>query len=550
MTRMSLSIFLMAALAVQGSAEDTTAQVTVTAVSGKSVFVDRGRNDGIRPGQVARFFPAGAGEVEGVVRGALPDTARVEVWDDIAIPIGTQGEIGVPEGTPTKPKEATKPGVPSHAPWTRQMEPQDPNVPLLSPVQRQKASDRPPEIDGRAYTQFDYTWDRGDDRLAEYYYARMGVTMSATNQLGWGERFQLSTQASVRGYDQEGDEESGGGSETDRRWRLDRLSLMLGGYEYSPYRLELGRFYPADVPEIGLLDGAEAAVLYPNGLRIGGSMGFLPLPSGERKTGDDFSVNVFLAKQPKRGDSLSYMLAYEKTWHKGEADRDLILGRISLQPTQSLWLYGSFKADIYSSGDAYNSGIGLTQAYLQARYTPSDRYGFGLSLSHFEWPDILREEYGEPDPELIDEGRVDRAELSAWYKLTPDFRVTGRVNAWNDHRDHGYGGQIGFDWTNISRYDFSLHSSVRYTTGSFTEGLGYRLELRKNFKNIYTYLAYDRYDYETINTDDTSSEYTRQTLRSGLDWRFGNWALNLSEHYDFGDDDDAFGTELYLEYRF
>ncbi len=533
------------------SSQDTLLQVTVTSTTGRSIFIDLGRNDGIEPGHVARFFPPGLGEVEGVVRDASPDTARIEVIDATAIPVGTHGEIAVPAGSRVNQKDTTNSRVPSHAPWTRKMESQDESVPLLSPVQRQKASDRPPEIDGRVYTQFDYTWDRGDDRLAEYYYARMGVTMSATNQLGWGERFELSTQGSVRGYKQEGDEEEGGGSERDTRWRLDRLSFTLGGYEYSPYRLQLGRFYPTDVPEIGLIDGVEAAVLYPNGLRIGGTLGFLPLPSAERKTGDDFSANLFLAKQPKRGESLSYMLVYEKTWHKGEADRDLILGRISLQPTESLWLYGSFKADIYTSGDPNKgSGIGLTQAYLQARYTPSDKYGFGLSLSHFEWPDILREEYGEPDPELIDEGHVDRAELSAWYKLTPDFRVTGRVNAWEDHRDQGYGGQIGFDWTNISRYDFSLHSSVRYTTGSFTEGTGYRLELRKNFKSIYTYLAYDRYDYETINADDVSSEYTRQTLRGGLDWRFGNWALNVSEHYEFGDNDDAFGTELYLEYRF
>lgn len=551
MNARSFSIGVVLVLSAAVLAEDVTLRVTVTAVSGRSLFIDRGRIDGVESGLTAVFFTPDAAQVEGTVREVATDSARVELPPGVSIPpVGTQGEIEVkaPEAAPgEKPPEAAT--TPSHEPWTRPPEVRTPDMPLLAPVYRQRAEDRPPTFRGRVLTQYDHTWDSGGDRDSEYYFGRLGISGKATNLFHSGDVLQFSAQTTLRGYNQETPE--GVERDSDNLSRIDRLSFSMGGYEYSPYRLDVGRFYSVFTPELGLLDGVEAAVMYRSGLRLGGGVGFLPLPSPLRKTGDDFGAHIFAAYQSREEHALSGVLTYQHTWHHGDSDRDLIVGRLNVKPTPKTWLLASFKADVYTSSDTIEgSGIELTQAMIQGRYTPTEKYGFGLSLSHFGWAEMLREEYGEPLPELIKDGRVDRTELSSWYKFTPHLRLTGRVNYWSDQYNDGTGGQLGVDWTDIGGTGLSLLSSVRYTDSANNEGVGFRCEARKSFGEFYTYVAYDMYRYTTTGLEGAENDYTRQTVRGGLDWNHGNWYLSLSAHYDFGDNQDAVGLGLYTEYRF
>lgn len=530
------------------AAENMTIQVTVTAVSGRSLFIDRGHNDGIVSGVTVVFFAPDAAQVEGTVREVANDSARVELPPGIPIPpVGTQGELEV--ATPQKAPAAgsgVESAAPSHEPWTRPPEVRTPDMPLLAPVYRQKAEDRPPTFKGRVLTQYDHTWDRNDGNEGEYYFGRLGLSGKATNLFHSGGVFQFSGQTFLRGYEQDGVD-----SDSDQFSRIDRLSFSMGGYEYSPYRLDIGRFYSVFTPELGLIDGIEGAVLYRSGLRLGGGLGYLPLPSPRRKTGDDLGAHLFAAYQSDEEHALSAVLTYQHTWHNGASDRDLVVGRLNVKPTAKTWLLASFKADVYSSGDSIEgSGVEITQAMVQGRYTPTEKYGFGLSLSHFGWPEMLREEYGEPTPELISDGRVDRVEVSSWYKFTPHLRLTGRMNYWADQFNDGTGGQLGVDWTDIGDTGLSLLSSVRYNNGANNEGIGFRCEARKSFGEFYSYIAYDMYQYTTTGLSSGDSEFTRQTVRGGLDWNHGNWFLSLSTHYDFGDGQNAVGLGLYSEYRF
>ena len=57
------------------------------------------------------------------------------------------------------------------------------------------------------------------------------------------------------------------------RFLLDRLSYRMGGEQYSPYRLEIGRFTSFYLPEVGTVDGAEGALVLEDGLSIGGAVG-------------------------------------------------------------------------------------------------------------------------------------------------------------------------------------------------------------------------------------------------------------------------------------
>ena len=529
-------------------------QVTVTSATGRSVFIDHGRSGGIVPGMHVRFTSPGAPVVEGVVQNVASDSARVELAPDLPLPeVGSKGEIEVvieedeaPSQEPSRDPDQPTLTIPEHPPWTRDEEARDADLPLLAPAFGQQAKDRPISVDGRVFTQFYYNRDRGDDRESDYYLGVVGVTGEARNLFKQGGRLRFAGETDIRVSDL-ADE----GSDSDTRLRLDRFSYAFGGHEYSPYRVEAGRFYSTYVPELGLMDGVESALHFDNGMRAGIGMGAIPLPSRDRQTGDDLGFHVFTDFQSKQDHQLSAMVAYQKTWHHGDADRDLIVGRLNVRPVDTLWLSGHIKADVYSAGDEIKgSGVGLTEAWFQARYTPNPKYGAALSLSHFSWPELDREEYQDLTPELIEDGRVDRIDLSSWYRVLKNVRLAARINYWNDDEDDGMGGDLNVNWSDIGGKGTSLYSGVYFTQGSYSEGLGGRIQARQRFKNVNGFVGYEIYQYEYTGLISGDEDSTRHTARAGIDFGIKTWYFSVNTDYYFGDEQDAISLGSFVEYRF
>ena len=108
-------------LAANALADTVILRVQVTATSGRSVFIDHGQNDGIKPNDPITFFPPETARLDGFVREVSTDTARVEMPPGLIVPpAGTQGEIEVP-APEKRPEPAVRPreDVPEHDPWTR-----------------------------------------------------------------------------------------------------------------------------------------------------------------------------------------------------------------------------------------------------------------------------------------------------------------------------------------------------------------------------------------------------------------------------------------------
>jgi len=108
-----------------------------------------------------------------------------------------------------------------------------------------------------------------------------------------------------------------GDRSVDDRLRIDRLSYMLGGKEFSAYRFEGGRFYSIYLPEIGLIDGAEGVWHLPHGFRLGAGVGSYPRPFPSNDFAEDIGFHVFANYQSEQEHHLSALVAYQKTWHNG-----------------------------------------------------------------------------------------------------------------------------------------------------------------------------------------------------------------------------------------
>lgn len=545
-------LFLLAALAAPPALAQPTPplRASVTSVTARTVYLDQGRNAGITPGLRVRFFPSGRDSFEGIVREVSASSARVEIPLTVRVPpIGTEAEMDIPvqpaeQPPPTEPAPAPK--APEHPPWTLQEGDRAADAPLLAPALSRPAKERPTTFHGRAYTQLQYSIDHGGGRDNTYLLARLGTNFEVTNPIGQGGRFLFDAELDSRLADL-----GVYGSESENDLILNNLSYAIGGEQYSSYRVEAGRFTSVFLPEIGLIDGVEGAVQLENGLRIGAGGGVYPLAFPDRDWGSDLGFHLFVDYQPTDSRVFSGTLGYQKTWHNGDADRDAFIARANYNPTDTLWFYGSFTVDLYTADDTVKgNGLQLTEAWAQARYMPNPGTGASVSYSHYTWPETKQDDFIYVPISLLEDGRIDRVDLSAWHDIGKDFRLTGRLDYWTDQAGDGLGGEVDFDWDRIFNSAVALHTAVFYSDGSYIDGMGFRVEARPGSGDLQGLIGYQYFRYQTKGMVSGSEYFTEHTLRAGVSWQVNRWYYNLTAEHYFGDSEDAYTLGAYIEVRF
>lgn len=549
---------LLIATAARDAGATAPVRVAVTSVSGRDVFIDAGSSAGITPGLRVRFFPAGAPPFEAVVADVSSGSARVQLnGGTLPPPVGTAGEILVPDAPPAAASQTTAPAtqpdqtapptaVPEHPPWARVEGGRNPDMPLLAPAFSRPPSERPSTFHGRVFGAFDYSMDAYQGRDSRYLLGRTGTSWTLTNPFGQGGSLYFDGE-----FDHRGSDLTSASSASDDLI-LNRFSYAIGEERYAPYRLEFGRFISRYLPEIGFVDGVEGAVRFENGVSVGGGLGGYPRPFVRRREGEDVGFHTFVDYASPAPRGFTGTLGYQKTWHDGVPDRDLIVGRGSAWLTDKLWVFGSARLDVYGDHDVLKSpGPHLTDAWFQTRYTPDSTRGVSAGYSHYTWADVLAPEFALVPPDLIRKGRVDRVEVTAWRDLAPNLRPTGRVSYFTDQQGSGYAGEIDLDRTNL--FDaFDLHGDVFYSRGSFTNDYGFRTEGRWHHDAWSAFLGYEWYRYRGLDgfMGSSGGYLTRNTIRAGLGWQRGPWYYSFEADHYFGDRDRAYLFNFYAEYRF
>ena len=548
MKRAALAILLLALLAPRGlAAESELLDVGVTSVSGRSVYIDAGRDAGIEPGAILVLLIDGA-RVEATILDVSSNNARAELPPDVGVPVvGDRGEILVifPEPEASEEPADEKPQTPEHPPWQRSVEPREDDTPLLAPAFSRPPEERPTEVSGRIYSLLSYSHDSGGSRGSDYTFARLGATVEVTNPFKRAGRLLFSGDIDYRGADLTDRDQ------TDTDIRLDRLSYAIGGHEFSSYRLELGRFTSVYAPELGLVDGVEGAVLLENNWAIGAGVGLYPAPFPERDEGDDYGFHLFADYHSPKEPYLDATVAFQQTWHTEAPDRSLLLARANYRPTDQWWLYGLVLADIFAPNDTVEtSDIDATQVILQARYTPDRNKGGYVSYVRTTYPELRRRDFASLPDELIRDGHVDRITLNGWKRITDDVRLSARANYWIDQDNDGLGGELSADWNDVWRDTSALYAAVYYAGATFNDGVGLRLQARDRFDDFYVSGGYDvfRYTAKGLATGDETS--TRHTLRSDVSWSRGRWHYSVNASYNLGDAESAINLGLFMEYRF
>ncbi len=449
----------------------------VTYVAGRSVYFDRGAADGLLPGDEVWVSARGNGPVRLLVVAVSSHTARAELPAGLqAVDTGDRGVLLVPGSRLQGGVEARRPGpAPEHPPWAAGPAAQGTDRPLLAPAFGRASRARPTRVDGRVFARAFQTHDRGGDRRSRYDFLRAGFDLTVEPGGMPGARFEAAGDLDLRRVAL-----ADAPDQRDLKGRVDRLSWTFGDAKFAPYRLQVGRFPLHSVPEFGVLDGLEWSRPTGRGTRIGLQLGALPEPTAAMETGKDFAAGAFVRYDDHEEGRLSAVLAYRRTWHHGDRDRDLFVATLDWRPSDAWFTYANFWVDWYGGADRIKDhGLDLTEAHFGVDWRPHADFGAGATYDHTRWPEMKRFEFPGLDPDRLRDSRVDR--LSLRFDRRFSERVSGyaRADVWKDQDTSGNGGELAVTLHDLVFEDGQVSLAAFRTAGSFSSGPGLRLSAMK-----------------------------------------------------------------------
>jgi len=526
-------------LALGTHAQDAAMQrieARVTIASGGSAYIDAGSDAGIEPGDRARAFPAAGAPVELVVQAVSRQSARCAfVGAPAEIEIGAPCEVLVP---------ATRAaGTTGHPPWPQPLAAWKEDMPLLAPAESASPARRESLWSGRWYAAFDGIRDRAGDAQT-YLLARTGLEATLDNASGHGDSLVLDAELFRRSND-----DGNASDDTLSALRVERLSWRLGDSRTTPDRIEVGRFLHSELPQLGLVDGIELVHRTRSGDRFGASAGFFPAWNAELDTGDDTQAALFYRHLAGENDQLSLAGGVQKTWHRGQPDRDLVLGDLSWRPSERWWVASSLWLDYYDSGDDPKSaGFELTELHANTTWRPDDATGLGLALTHLRYPVLLRDELPPLTAATLSDGRVERLGLNGWRDLGRHTRVSGRLDWWQDQDDDGLGGEVRTSWRELVWEHGEIGAGLFTQDGKTTSVTGLRLTASR-WSALGTWTLW----CELARNDpgNGTDVLMQELLRGTWDVTLGrSWSLSLNATLQAGDEQDSTSVGFFLQRRF
>ncbi len=540
-------LFLGRPAAAQGEARERL-NLRVLNEQGGGVFaVDRGAGDGLAKGDRIVFLLRDGTRVPGRVT-HLDDRSAIVTLEDpsASLPTGTKGFARVPRSRfEIERPEPPVPDIPEHPPWANQDAEFTAEMPLLARVRGVRPERRPQRISGR-YMVFGDQRATSESGRADGFY-RAGADVLVENPFGKGGELNFDGEVNYR-FTQLPEQ----ADEYDGRVRLDRLSYVLGGTRFAERRFEGGRFLQHGMPEFGVLDGFEYSRRLPGGDRWGASVGLMPEPFPDYDTGDDIQVSAWYEWVADQTEELSAAAGYQKSWHNGEPDRDLFVGRIRYLPDDGWDFNGSAWIDLYGDSDDFKGpGLGLTQAILSTGRRWDDGDSLNFVYTHLEFAEIDRYEYTPVGPDRLEDAHRDRLAASGVKQMGTDRRLHGGLGLWLDEEDDGADAQVGLGLDDFLMDESNADVTGFVTFGKFTTVLGARASYGRAFRNGRWDVMYEASNQDQVGFDENNDDIPQHRVRVSTDWfGAGGWSLNVYGDVTIWDEEGALTVGFYFTRSF
>lgn len=528
--------------------------VRVTAASGGAIYIDKGRAAGIAPGDEVVFTPP-QGVVNATVQSISRNSARCSILSGTTrIDVGTRGEVIVPNdrlsGSRDEPDQPNR-EVPSHPEWTRPPEDWDRSQPLLAPTTSRRPEEREREFHGRLFGQYLHTWNRHYGHN-QYSLARVGASVWLENPFGRAGAIHIDGELNRRGANLFDDDD-----DVDGPGRLDRVSYRYGDSDEDSVRIELGRFLSYAMPEFGVVDGAEVDYRIAPGHQVGASLGFLPEPFPALVSGRDFQVGTFYRWTADEEETITTALGFQKTWHRGTPDRELLVGSMGYIPNSHWSLHGTIWGDFYDKRDHLkSSSFEVTEANMQPIFRLDDIRGVGAHISYVRWPQLLRREFSPFIERQVVSNRVFRYGVFAWHELGERMRVDGRADDWRDARfGSGTSWETRLSVRQMPWDNGDVSIAVFGTNGAYSSGPGLRASINRRGPRCSASLSYDIADYRIGEqlagpSGGGPSNLVQQGVRTHFDFTLTpKRTVSVFTDYRFGNSQNAIQAGLFFQER-
>jgi hypothetical protein len=529
-------------------------ELRITSTRPGAVIVDRGRVDGLAVGDPVLFRPREGFPFTGTVKQVDERSAVVELHDPNAAPaLGVRGEVNVPRSRfAAPPQAAPEPAqqaptaAPAHPPWKRTDDDWRPDQPLLAQVRALRPEQREARVTGLWYLIADQSWASEGHRTDGFF--RTGVATSFENLHGAGETLRFDGELNYRHTDVLDDYDD----EEAARLRLDRLSYSIGGTRYRPSRWDVGRFLQYGMPEFGVLDGVEWSRRTDGGDRYGASVGLMPEPDKDYDTGDDLQIAAHYRWIYDESEVFSIATGYQKSFHHGDADRDLAVATLAYLPPDGWSYQGTAWVDLYTGSDtAKGAGVELTQAIFGAhRYWESGNSA-NVTYTHMAFPEMDRDEFTPVTANQLANDHNDRVGLSGRRWIGPRAQLFAGIGGWIDEDDNGGDGELGVSidelWIDRGMADAAIFG----TLGRFNTSAGLRIAFGRWLENGSWRIGYEFAEHVLDESPSTGNQLPQHLLRASRDYHSpSGWSFSAHLDLHLWDDEGGVAGGFYLQKAF
>lgn len=431
------------ALAAQGGALQQV-RLRVAAIRGPGqVIVDRGARDQVQVDDRVVLEPRGGQVQTGRVLQVEDRTSLVQLMDPKAnVPAGTRGHVLIPTTRlrpVEQPADPQEPGgdEPQEQPAEQGGEGEwRPGMPLLGRHRAPRPEERESRMHGRVYGSGNLV--RTLDSFSQSFLTA-GVDTDINNIAGKGGTLRFHGE-----FNQSTEFSGNAGSDL----RIYDLSYEHGGNRFDAMRWQIGRFLQRDVPEFGLLDGVEVGYRTEGGDRFGASVGYLPELDDDLESFADFALAAWYVWNQDIAERVTYAIAYQRTWHRFDNDRDLVLLKARFLPENGWNVSSTIWVDIYDGNDTLkDESFEVTRANVFASRREAGTGGVELFYDHEEYPELLRQENQQTLlPQTLIGAHVDRVSARLWVDSSETTEWFTRLTGWSDEEGEGGAGELGVTW--------------------------------------------------------------------------------------------------------
>jgi hypothetical protein len=530
---------------------------------GNQCVIDRGRRDLVQVGDRVMLSPRNGRAVPGRVLEVEERTALVELVDpQDQIAIGMRGHLLLPRSRrPVQPPAATAPTPPTTGSTTEPPagstpapkkprarragevvpdEEWEPGMPLLGMTRPPRPDERLRTWNGRLYTSTNLV--RTNDTWS-HSFLTTGADIDVGNVDGKGSvlRFHGDFNAS-----RETSERTG----TDLR--LYELSYERGGTRQEPWRWRVGRFLQRDMPEFGILDGGEIGYRQEDGDRFGASFGYLPELDEDLESFADLQFAAWYIWNQDVAERVSFAVGYQKTWHRFELDRDLLLVKGRLLPVDGWDVHGGLWIDFYTGSDKLkDQAVELTRANLFASRRWVDKGGLEFRYDHEEYPETIRRELPQRIlPQTLRDAYADRLTMHA-FTLGSSTRWFLRMVGWMDEQRSGGAFDVGSEFSSPFADKARLTLAAFQLQGLSTNQFGLRLQhggpCAGGRLDLLYELSFVHHEGFPNDRDDVLQHRLGGLLTTDLG---GSWSASFYSDATFWDQQRSFGIGCYLQKNF